>query len=303
MKALFLPGGGTKIAGILGAAECVVKRHNFKPDVVAGLSAGAILTPVVALDRFEKAKEVIFDLKVKDFFECPPVKDNGKMTATAVYRGLRGKHSLGVMGSAFEKTLAKVIDWENWSQDIRDSGVHSFCQTVDMIDGSALLHPLGLLDDFEAIKVILASAAIPVFAEGSEIGNKFFMSSSPHFDGGLRNHTPATRVLEEQHYKYSEVVSIYSRPVRFTNAMDHTWEPGNILDMAERSLEILMMEVSKRDAERERAICEERGTPLTQIFLDLPQNGFYDTDNLGRSYQDGFKQAAEAMSRRKEGAV
>ncbi|WP_306642574.1 patatin-like phospholipase family protein [Sanyastnella coralliicola] len=303
MKALFLPGGGTKIAGILGAAECVVKRHKFKPDVVAGLSAGAILTPVVALDRFEKAKEVIFDLKVKDFFECPPVKDNGKMTATAVYRGLRGKHSLGIMGSAFEKTLAKVIDWKTWEFDIATSGVEAFCQTVNASDGTAVLHSLNRMSDFRAIKAILSSASIPVFAEGADGEDFSFWTSGLHLDGGLRNHTPSTRVLESFDQPYSEVVSIYSRPVSFINAIDHTWEPGNVLDIAERSLEILMMEVSKRDAEREREICEKKRIPLTQIFLDLPQNGFYDTDNLGRSYQDGFKQAEEAMSRRKEGAV
>src|SRR5688572_29909699 len=113
MKHLGISGGGTKIAGLLGAAEVLLKEKNFKPDVIYGISAAAILSVPLVMHKFDAVKEIVLNLTLDTFFSECPVKDNGSIRLAAVLKAILRKPYLGKQGN-LEKTIRNVISREDF---------------------------------------------------------------------------------------------------------------------------------------------------------------------------------------------
>lgn len=96
MKHLGISGGGTKIGGLYGAASVLMREKNYLPDVISGISAGAILSVPLAMGLFDELEKLLLHFSLKDFFSLPPIKDNGKIrTANAIVRILNGDPYFG----------------------------------------------------------------------------------------------------------------------------------------------------------------------------------------------------------------
>src|SRR5687767_5122260 len=113
MKHLGISGGGTKIAGLYGVAEALLVEKKFKPDIISGISAGAILSLPLALGKFKEVKELVLNFTLDDFFSKKPVKQNGKFTLGALWRVLSGKPYLGKQGE-LEKKLRAIVSQEEF---------------------------------------------------------------------------------------------------------------------------------------------------------------------------------------------
>lgn len=295
MKVLILPGGGAKIGGILGAAEAILDS-GYTPSVFAGLSAGSIVATVSALGLIDKAYSKLKDLDIKDVFSQPPLNKKGKVSVSAGMNIICGEHYLGKMNGNFFDTLKEIISPEDFYL-IKSSTMRMvWVQVVNMHTGAIDLVNIMTLDYEEALCYLAASSSVPVFSEGWEQDGELIM------DGGVRSHLPSRELLNNQLLHISEVVSVYSRPAKLGHALSKNWQPKNVLDVLERTIEIQNIEISKRDAEYERHMCKALGIKLTQIFLDLPQEGIYDFDSerMSKSYQAGYDQAEGVMKLNKE---
>ena len=151
-------------------------------------------------------------------------------------------------------------------------------QAVSLMHGGRMVANLKELSRSSAFSCIKASSCIPVFVDGV----------NDWYDGGLRNHNPSRTIIDRYGSEITELTSIYTRPERLQDALDIDYEPCNAMDVLKRSIEIMNIEISKRDAEYELAKSREYGFKLRQIFLPIQSDGFYDISEMERMYVKSY---------------
>jgi len=109
MKHLGISGGGTKIAGLFGAAETIIYEKGYQPDIISGVSAGAILSLPLALGKREEIKNLVLNLKLNTFFSRVPIKENGSLKTFNALRTLVAKKIGFGEQLNLEKQLSKVV--------------------------------------------------------------------------------------------------------------------------------------------------------------------------------------------------
>jgi len=291
MKLLNLSGGGTKIGAIFGAAETLILDKGFKPDVISGISAGAILTVPIALGKFDELREIVTNFNLSTFFSSPPVNKKRKLRLSAILNIFR-KTYLGKQDNLV-KELSKLVTEEEFNQYKIGNYAACIIGTVDLGTGKKYKYNCKELLYEEYLKLVLASASIPVFTP--YVGFKLpYINQDELFlvDGGVRNHILSSDVLL-MYPRISECVSIYSRAKDYK--INKTYSPKNIVDVLNRTLDIMNIQISKGDEALEKAICREIQAELYQIFIPSTMQGVYDTDKvrLSASYLSGKFHALE----------
>lgn len=290
MKSLIISGGGTKIVGQYAAASLIYP--HFRPDILAGTSAGAIISLLLPCVDSNLANQKFLKLRPKDFWKVNPVTKNSNISIAGLIRAITSEESLGDM-SNLNTYLKNVICYDSFYQNIVENQniKHVYVSTVCFNTGHRAHIDLKECGYAEAIEWVVASASIPVFAQSYEYNNYYY------YDGGVRNHIPSRFVLEEFGSKLSDIVSIYSRPEDY-NIIDPNWKPTDTLTVLERTLDIMNMEISKRDQEDELKTAKELNLNLSQLFLPKVLESTYDTDpeRLKILHNEGIKIAQQWIS-------
>jgi len=288
MKHLGISGGGTKIAGLFGVAETLLIEKNYKPDVISGISAGAILSLPLALGKFEEVKDMVLNLTLDDFFSEKPVKDNGSFTLGAIWRVVTGKPYLGKQGN-LERMLRRVVSEAEFKAYQRDA-TRPACivGTVDFLTGARKFFDLRKVSYSEFPRVVNASASLPIFTMGIKM--KVNGENAYLYDGGVREHIGTAYILEESEYtgKISESVSVFSRPEDY-KVLPEDFDDKNVVAVLSRYVDITNVEISKNDEYRIDAICGANGIRNTKLFLPRVMKSVYDTDpsRLRKIYEAG----------------
>jgi len=298
IKHLGISGGGTKIHGLAGAAREVLENQCYDPHYYTGISAGAILAIPLALRMFDEIETITCALEPKTFFSQVPVNKKGGISFWAGVRAFLGvigiaKHnSLGHMGNLY-KVLRKVITPKKYLE--YKNSPDTFIAYVGYVDSKSGARKYVNLKDpklgYEGmIKAIVASASIPVFTKPVEI------SEDLGVDGGVRDHIGTPWLLKE--YKVTRTVSIYSRPEDLTGYLNSNWKAKNIFDVLMRTIDIMMIEISKSDEDIEDEICKRKKIAQKKIFLPKIMNHVYDTDHkrLNDLYRAGREEAEKIMN-------
>lgn len=278
---LGMSGGSTKIAGIFGAAEMAVEK-GFKPDIISGISAGSILALPLAMGKIHEIKEEVLNFNLDTIFDRKPVNKKGKLTLGAIFRALTGKPYLGSMGNLV-KTIKKVITKEEFYDFINDQdNPLVFMGVINYKDGSRYYHLVNNSTYDRYLKMMLASASIPVFTPAVKMDNNFY------YDGGIRDHCPSSWIMKTVP-GIKNNVSIFSRPKDY-HMKDLEWKPEGIVNVLQRTIDIMNIEISKNDELLENVYAEELGlTSHKQIFLPSLMDSLYDTkkENILKSYKTG----------------
>jgi len=299
MKHLGISGGGTKISGLYGAAEVILVDKKYSPDIISGISAGAVLSIPLALGKFEIIKEKILNFELKTFFNVPPIKPNGKIRIwNAIKKIIGGKHYLGEQFN-LEKTLSEVVDRKEYEDyQINDEYPVCIVGSVDFYTGGRVY--VNLKDreiTYEKfLKFVNASASIPIFTtgirmtepfkdfEGNKIENEVLL-----YDGGVRDHSPSSKILESDKFNIKETCTIFSRPDDF-QVLPKEFIPKSILKILNRNIDISLVEVSKNDEYKEiHVIQTKKIVNHKTIYLPRVMNNFYDVDKnkLKQLYEEG----------------
>lgn len=282
MKSLIISGGGTKIVGQYATASLIYP--HFKPDILAGTSAGAIIALLLPCVNSELANQKFLKLKPKDFWKVNPVTKNSNISVMGIIRAITSEESLGDM-SNLNSYLKSVVCYDSFYSNIVENKniKHVYVSTVCFNTGHRAHIDLKECGYAEAIEWVVASASIPVFAQSHEYNNYYY------YDGGVRNHIPSRFVLEEFGSKLTDIVSIYSRPEDY-NIIDQDWKPTDALTVLERTLDIMNMELSKRDQEDEFKTSEQLNINLSQLFLPKVLESTYDTNSerLKQLHKEGI---------------
>lgn len=285
MKHLGISGGGTKIGGLFGAAESLLEK-GYQPDIISGISAGAILAVPLALGKLDQIREIVLNLELDTFFNKKPVNKKGKITLGAIWNIITGKPYLGRQDNV-RKVLSQVVSKMDFVE--YQLGDYPVCivGAIDFLTGKReyinLKDTKLSYEDF--LHYVNASGSIPVFTAAEEIGGKYL------YDGGVRDHIGTPWML--QNFEIKETVSIYSRPQDF-NISDNS-KPKNALDVLQKTIDIMNVEISKNDEAQEDTICKNKHIKQTKLFLPRIMQSVYDVDKgrLRANYLKGKEIAQE----------
>lgn len=305
MKHLGISGGGTKIAGLYGAAEVILKEKNYQPDIISGISAGAILSLPLALGRFDEIKKMVLDFNLDSFFSESPIKENGKFRFfNALKNIVRGNHYLGKQ-DALAETIKSLISSSDF-EDYQNNPDYPICivGSVDFYSGRRIYVNLKEVATYDlALKFINASASLPLFTAGVEldlpfkdfkqvlIEDKVFL-----YDGGIRDHSPTAKVIDSQVFPITETCTIFSRPENNQILDPEDFKAKNILDILQRYVDISNTEISKDDELFEKEIISRLGIKdHGTFFLPKIMKGVYDVNpmHIQKIYTAG-KESVEA---------
>jgi len=289
MKHLGISGGGTKIGGLFGAAETIIKEKNYQPDIISGISAGAILSVPLALGKFDAIKKMVLDFNLDTFFNVSPIKPSGKInTWNAIKKLLGGKHYLGEQYN-LEKALSELVSNEDFEKYKKDKNF-AICivGTVDFYTGKRYYVNLKEVAYEHFLKFVNASASLPIFTPGIFVDFPFkdFEGNSPSFnkvllfDGGVRDHSPTHKILSSNVFKITETCTLFSRADKLSDMLDpKSFDPKNILKILEKYVDITNIEVSKNDEYQEhRDVKDKKIIDHGIYFLPRVMESVYDVD-------------------------
>ena len=188
------------------------------------------------------------------------------------------------------KLLKEVITPERFREyQEREDTFIAFVGYVDETSGKRVYVNLKSVPYHEAIESIMASSSIPVFTKPVNVYGDVAV------DGGVRDHIGTPWILDT--YKITRTISIYSRPEKLDSFLDPSWKPKNVFDILMRTMDILMLEVSKTDERIEDEICKRKKIKQKKIFLPKIMQGFYDIDpfRLKMLYKEGKLRAKMEM--------
>ena len=292
MKHLGISGGGTKIAGLFGVAESIIYERSYRPDIISGISAGALLSLPLALNKRDEIKQLVLNPETNTFFSVPPMNRKGKIRIwNAIAKLVTGKHYLGVQEN-LESLLRRVVTREEF-QRYQDDDSLAVCLVgaVDFYTGKRFYINLKKVSYEDFPRFVNASASLPVYTPGVTFNKSItdFEGVSSSFDklllydGGVRDHSPSAKILASNHpdFAITETCTVFSRPEAISDILDpEDFMPKNILKVLERYVDITTAEISKNDEFLEKQIIAEKGIiDHGTFYLPKIMKGVYDVDN------------------------
>lgn len=291
LKILNLSGASTKIAGLAGAAYYTFNDYGYRPDIITGISSGAILTVPIAMRKWDVLNEMVKTFTLDDIFDLAPVNEKNNVKFTAYIRAAIGKSSFGTQNN-LPKTLSKLITERDFERYQEGDYPDCYIGSVDFKSGSRFI--VNLKDSkicyHEYLKLVNASASIPLAVEPVSHNGMLL------YDGGTRNHILSGWSLRNID-GVKENISIYARPEDYYGLLDPTWVDKNLISVFQRYTDISLIEISKRDEREEKYLTERLGVDTKQIFIPSVIKELYDTDpnKLTMLYDVAYKEAKKVL--------
>jgi predicted acylesterase/phospholipase RssA len=292
MKHLGISGGGTKISGLFHAAEIMIREKNYVPDIISGISAGALLSVPLALAmkneaRYDLIRARVNNITMEDFFSDTPINPDGKPNViNAAIKILEGKYYLGTQDN-LERTLTEVVPEADFNE-YKASPECPICivGAVDFYTGGRVYMNLKEVEYKDFPKFVNGSGSIPIYTAGIKVDEPFTTFDDKDFekaflfDGGVRDHSPTAKILSVYKNDITNTCTIYSRPENYQNCIDDPdFDPGHLLEVLQRYVDISLVEISKNDEYMEKKIAEDYGIIYHDtIFLPWIMKHIYDID-------------------------
>lgn len=213
--ALVLSGGGAKGAFQAGAERYAREAKGYHWDIIAGVSAGALNAGMLAMQKYSQLWELWATISNGKVY-------TGRMKPWYAVLRILTFHKSVLGNDPLKEIIEREFDPDVVSTDLRIGA-------VSLLTGQYVLFQP---HDPHFKDAVLASTAVPVFWAPVEVE-----PHGPMVDGGVRNVTPLGDVLDDDP---DEVVIINCNP-RKPKTLDQP--PGNIFDIATRSLDIAVNEI------------------------------------------------------------
>ena len=267
LKHLGFSGAGFAIPGIAGAGYEVLK-NGFKPDIISGVSSGAILTFLICASKnqLKDIKSNSIGFKSKQVFKHPPFSSKGKIKIRSIWNAIT-KNYLSKQDK-LDDLLRSIISEQDWKDYLtNDNAPEGVIMAVDILSGSRIFTKLKELSYEDAITNVVASASIPVFVNPVEYKDYLLM------DGGVRNHILTEWILDN--YDVSETISIFARPEDFKKPTTKKDVKGTF-KILERTIEVMQFEISKSDEQLAKLKCSEKNVEYKSIYVENILNNVYE---------------------------
>ncbi|MEL6673364.1 MAG: patatin-like phospholipase family protein [Bacteroidota bacterium] len=234
-KTALVLSGGSMLGAFQAGAIAHLLDQGFKPDVVMGISAGALNGTFLVHEAGRMNGHTDWPdigAKLKDFWVSrvrhPRDLIRRRFLLLQLWRILTHRFN----GWYDYRPLVKIIQDEFKLTHLRKSPVDLVVGAVDWTGGEIEYpdkgHPL-------LIDYIIASASIPVILPYWRIKDR------PYVDGGMRDVAPLRQLVDKG---IEEVVVILTQPERFPKPK---YAPGNLFPFIERIIELMLSEILEND--------------------------------------------------------
>lgn len=266
-----LSGGAAKFSGIAGAGIKAIEL-GYKPNVILGISSGAIASIPLALGLFCQMRYKGDNLSPNDFFvkNRHPIGKKGKVSLGAIFRVLGGANTLGEQDVS--KLLKEVITESLWDEYKHGDYADCIVGYVRAYDAKFIMSSLKLCPTREqAIYEIMKSSKI------TPIVKAHYQDGVGYIDGGFRSHNMAGKFLDRyKNVPVESLVSVFARSKDF-DSINRKWDK-NIIETTFRGYEIMNIEISKKDEYMEKVEMERRGISDKHVQIFMPSiDGKYST--------------------------
>jgi predicted acylesterase/phospholipase RssA len=270
MKIFNISGGATKVGGLFAKSERIIKEFGYKPDVISGISSGALLALPIALGKWEELKELVSNITLDHIFDNYPVNKKGKITLKSIWRLLIGKPSLGTQNN-LRKTLSSLITEKDFDKYINGKYPKVFIGVTNFNTGEFELVNVQSLDYGQYLDYVIASASIPFAVEGVEINGDIY------FDGGVLHHACSTEVIRKYKSKITHCITVFSRP-RNMNLSYELFDQIDVTQVAKQYENISTAYASLIDQIVEKELCTQYKIKNIQVFCPSVLKSLYDVD-------------------------
>ena len=270
MKVFNISGGATKVGGLFAKSERIIKEFGYKPDVISGISSGALLALPIALGKWDELKELVSNITLDHIFDNYPVNKKGKITLKSIWRLLMGEPSLGTQNN-LRKTLSSLITEEDFNEYINGEYSKVFIGVTNFNTGEFELVDVQDLYYEQYLDYVIASASIPFAVEGVEINGEIY------FDGGVLHHTCSTEVIRKYKSKITHCITVFSRP-RNMNLSYELFDQIDITQVAKQYENISTAYASLTDQIVEKELCTQYKIKNIQVFCPSVLKSLFDVD-------------------------
>lgn len=276
---LNIAGELSKIVGLFGGAKAILE--NTKPNLITGISSGAILSVPLALGLYEDLEKTVLKITTKDIVKLNPYKEhNSIFSLKAVWRILMGKPSLGV--SNIPNTLKKLITPELFDTFKYGDYPDVEIGVVDFLTGEMLYYKVKDLNYTDYIILTTASSSIPLIHE------PVYYQDRVLYDGGVKNQIATLHTVEK--YNPEHCYNVYSRPLD-NKALSLGWKVKGINSILNRKEEILSTELQNRSNLYVNLLLKESSVKLHNVYLPRILTGLFDVNKkrLNELYRAGYE--------------
>ena len=251
-RALVISGGGALGAYAGGIAQNLYENHNREYDLVVGTSTGALLSPLVSVNNYEKLRKAYTSIEQKDIFNFNPFSKNGKINFFKVlWRMITNKKTLGESQVLLE-TIKKYFDetdfylLQSLKKEIVATVYNLTTKQVEYKSSKNLSY-----DDM--CKWIWVSANSPIFM------SLYNENGCDYTDGGVAEHVPIRYAIDEG-IKEIDVIILKSTEKQRANVK-------GILSNLFITLDGMKDEVSSSDVLKAMLLAELEGVKLNLFYM------------------------------------
>jgi len=248
MKRLVIISGGGAL-GAFGAGTLAALNHDY--TTVAGISTGALMSPLVALNRWDLLKEAYTSVTDKDVFDTKwwkpkPFKKNGKLNKKAViFSLLAGTETLATSHS-MRKLIDKFLTEEDFKR-IKAFEKELIVAAQNINESPSRIHYFSSKNTgFENYKDWMwCSANAPFFTslvrkEWTDVDGKKYIGEWT--DGGLSE----LLILQENLFKFADEVDIIVHRVKPTPVKQRGFVK-DIVHNLERTVDAMRYDIEFED--------------------------------------------------------
>jgi predicted acylesterase/phospholipase RssA len=278
--AFSLHGSSTKAAGTAGAAVTACEA-GIMPNVIIGVSGGAMLAVPIALGMYKEALEFSRNMVMADWFDIAPTNDKGKLSWAAtgrlvksLFNAIFGRksnpiYSLGVQNT--QRKLSTIITPEIFEKYKAGDFAPCFIVSVDWCKTKLIVRNAKDLSYEQYLDAVHCSSVLPIASTGGRVDG-----AALEFDGGLWTQNASWWLLEHGKYKdqITDLVSIYVTPDN--NEVPERTEPQSIAAAGMGALDIMKQVSYLEEEKEERKNCERLGIYLYEPRLPLVLQDQYD---------------------------
>lgn len=294
MKALVLGGGSMKGAFQVGAIQAVLES-GFKPDMVYGISVGALNSTFLVHEagrQIESGQSIDWETVGRRLLEFWVTNITQPQNVSL----LRSRVSLGVntLMSRFDglldpSPLRKLISEKIDLATLAKSPVKFKVGAVNVTSGDMVY---ASQTDPDILEYVAASAALPVLMPSVPIGDGIFL------DGGVREVAPIRRAIQDG---ATDIMLLACHSARLFNG--ETFSPKNVISLMERVRNITVNQIVNSDIDWAENYAERsslRGHPIkltiirpnSPLQLDLQH---FTSDDISRLIVEGYRMGLETI--------
>jgi len=285
MNVLNLPGGSTKALQIAIAAIIVMSEYGYKPDIITGTSAGAIIALALYLGKFDEIIEQGKNVELDSMFEVSPTDGKGNLSWAAYRRMLWGllpfvneSYSLGIQNTRHYFTN-NISEEEFYKYRFNIDSPDILILVVDPTTKDYLWYNLKDLTYEEAIEIVEMSAHIPIMTEAVKAKDHYGV------DGGIAAHNPEWLFYKDFNTLYPNLninssVAIYPREFDFPLEESDKWKK-NVLNNIDNTILMQNKFLSLAGQSSAYWYCKANNIKHLQLFCPqiLDMDARYDVDD------------------------